>query len=160
MGPLPGAVGTADGRRLAYTDFGGDGAPLLALHGHFQDGRTFGRLAREVGPEWRVITLDQRGHGESDRAGDYGREGYVADAAAVLEHLGLGPAVVLGHALGGVTAYQLAARRPDLVRAVVVEDIGAVVDDDLSFVRDWPRRARTRAGFLAGVGSAAPHLEG
>ncbi|MCX4691978.1 alpha/beta hydrolase [Streptomyces sp. NBC_01408] len=160
MGPLPGVVVTEDGRRLAYTDFGGPGAPLLALHGHFQDGRTFERLAREVGPRWRVITLDQRGHGESDRAGEYTREGYVADAAAVLEQLGLGPAVVLGHGLGGVTAYQLAARRPDLVRAVVVEDIGAVVEGDLSFALGWPRRAGTRDGFLAGVGSSAPDLEG
>ncbi|MEJ8643650.1 alpha/beta fold hydrolase [Streptomyces sp. MS1.HAVA.3] len=117
-------------------------------------------MAREVGPAWRVIALDQRGHGESDRAGEYTRDGYVADAAAVLEHVGLGPAVVLGHSLGGVNAYQLAARRPELVRAVVVEDIGAVVDGDLSFAREWPRRAATRAGFLAGVGSAAPHLEG
>lgn len=61
----------------------------------------------------------------------------MADAAAVLEYVGLGPAVVVGHSLGGVDAYRLAARRPDLVRAVAVEDIGAVegigaVDDDLS----------------------------
>ncbi|WSQ03513.1 alpha/beta hydrolase [Streptomyces sp. NBC_01232] len=151
---------TPDGRRLAYTDFGGPGAPLLALHGHFQDGAGFGRLAQELGPAWRVIALDQRGHGRSDRAGEYTRDGYVADAAALLEQLGLGPAVVLGHSLGGVNAYQLAARRPDLVRAVVVEDIGAVVEGDLSFAREWPRRAGTRAAFLAGVGSAAPHLEG
>ncbi|MEU9109655.1 alpha/beta hydrolase [Streptomyces xanthophaeus] len=160
LGPLPGVAVTEDGRRLAYTDFGGPGAPLLALHGHFQDGRTFERLAREVGPQWRVITVDQRGHGESDRAGEYGRDGYVADAAAVLEHLGLGPAVVLGHGAGGVTAYQLAARRPDLVRALVVEDIGAVVEGDLSFARGWPRRAGTREGFLAGVGSSAPFVAG
>ncbi|KOU36608.1 hydrolase [Streptomyces sp. WM6373] len=149
-----------DGRRLAYTDFGGPGAPLLALHGHFGAGADFERLAREVGPAWRVIALDQRGQGDSDRAGEYTREGYVADAAALLEHVGLGPAVVLGHSLGGVNAYQLAARRPDLVRAVVVEDIGAAVDGDLSFARAWPRRATTRAGFLAGLGSSAPYLEG
>ncbi|MER6315124.1 alpha/beta hydrolase [Streptomyces sp. NPDC001581] len=160
LGPLRGVMRTEDGRRLVHTDFGGPGAPLLALHGHFQDGAVFEDLAREVGPAWRVIALDQRGHGESDRAGEYTREGYVADAAALLEHLGLGPVVVLGHSLGGVNAYQLAARRPELVRAVVVEDIGAVVDDDLSFARAWPRRAATREGFLAGVGSAAPHLEG
>ncbi|MFE1830650.1 alpha/beta fold hydrolase [Streptomyces yangpuensis] len=160
LGPLPGVMVTGDGRRLAYTDFGGPGAPLLALHGHFGAGADFERLAREVGPAWRVIALDQRGQGDSDRAAEYTREGYVADAAALLEHVGLGPAVVLGHSLGGVNAYQLAARRPDLVRAVVVEDIGAVVDGDLSFARAWPRRATTRAGLLAGVGSAAPYLEG
>lgn len=39
LGPLPGAMVTRDGRRLAYTDFGGPGAPLLALHGHFDEGR-------------------------------------------------------------------------------------------------------------------------
>ncbi|WP_327152755.1 alpha/beta hydrolase [Streptomyces yangpuensis] len=160
LGPLPGVMVTGDGRRLAYTDFGGPGAPLLALHGHFGAGADFERLAREVGPAWRVIALDQRGQGDSDRAAEYTREGYVADAAALLEHVGLGPAVVLGHSLGGVNAYQLAARRPDLVRAVVVEDIGAVVDGDLSFARAWPRRAATRAGVLAGVGSAARYLEG
>ncbi|MFF3679294.1 alpha/beta fold hydrolase [Streptomyces sp. NPDC002120] len=160
LGPLPGVMRAEDGRRLVYTDFGGPGAPLLALHGHFQDGPAFGDLAREVGPAWRVIALDQRGHGESDRAAEYTRDGYVADAAALLEHLGLGPAVVLGHSLGGVNAYQLAARRPELVRALVVEDIGAVVDGDLSFARAWPRRAATREGFLAGLGSSAPHLEG
>ena len=159
LGPMPGAVGTADGRRLAYRDFGGPGAPLLALHGHFQDGRTFERLAREVGPAWRVVTLDQRGHGESDRAAEYSPEGYAADAAAVLEHLGLGPAVVLGHGLGGVTAYRLAAARPELVRAVVVEDAGAVVEGDLSFALRWPRRAATRAAFLAGTGSSGAQLE-
>ncbi|MFD3543649.1 alpha/beta fold hydrolase [Streptomyces sp. NPDC058662] len=160
LGPLPGVVRAPDGRRLAYTDFGGPGAPLLALHAHFESGGSFERLAREVGPAWRVIALDQRGHGESDRAAEYTREGYVADGALVLEELGLGPAVVLGHALGGVNAYQLAARRPDLVRAVVVGDVGAVVEDDLSFARRWPARAGTRAGFLAGVGSAAASLGG
>ncbi|MEV7594681.1 alpha/beta fold hydrolase [Streptomyces sp. NPDC090085] len=160
LGPLPGVLVTGDGRRLAYTDFGGPGAPLLALHGHFGQGADFERLAREVGPRWRVITLDQRGHGDSDRAGEYTREGYVGDAAALLEHVGLGPAVVLGHSLGGVNAYQLAAWRPDLVRAVVVEDIGAVVDGDLTYARQWPGRAATREAFLAGVGSAAPYLEG
>ncbi|MET3988273.1 alpha/beta hydrolase [Streptomyces sp. PvR034] len=158
LGPLPGVVEVA-GRALRYTDFGGPGEPLLALHAHFMEGRTFAPLARELAPRWRLIALDQRGHGDSDRAPEYSREGYVADAAAVLEHLMLGPAVVLGHSLGGVNAYQLAARRPELVRAVVVEDVGAVVDDDLSFVREWPRRADGREELLAGLGSAAGFLE-
>lgn len=151
LGPLPGVVEVA-GRTLRYTDFGGPGEPLLALHAHFMEGRTFARLARELAPRWRVIALDQRGHGDSDRAPEYSREGYVADAAAVLDHLMPGPAVVLGHSLGGVNAFQLAARRPELVRAVVVEDIGAVVDDDLSFVLDWPRRAGSREELIAGLG--------
>ncbi|MFF5423529.1 MULTISPECIES: alpha/beta fold hydrolase [unclassified Streptomyces] len=149
---------TVAGRRLSFLDFGGPGRPLLALHGHFGEGRTFTRLARELGGAWRVIAPDQRGHGRSDRPADFSRTGYVEDAAAVLDHLGIGGAVVLGHSLGGVNAYQLAARSPALVDALIVEDIGAVVDDDLSFSLSWPRRAPTRADLLAALGPAADYL--
>jgi esterase len=114
------------GRHLAYHD-SDSGAPLLALHGHFSRGRTWARLAERVAPQWRVVAPDQRGHGLSSPAEDYDREGYVADAARVVEALDLAPAVVLGHSLGGVNAYQLAARRPELVRAVIVEDAPADV---------------------------------
>ncbi|MFD9069889.1 alpha/beta fold hydrolase [Streptomyces lasiicapitis] len=96
------------GRRLSCLDFGGQGQPLLALHGHFGEGSTFTRLARELGPDWRVIAPDQRGHGESERAEDFSRDGYVSDAAAVLDHFGVTDTMVLGHSLGGVNAYQLA----------------------------------------------------
>ncbi|MFF0595981.1 alpha/beta fold hydrolase [Streptomyces antibioticus] len=146
------------GRRLSYLDFGGPGRPLLALHGHFGEGRTFTRLARELGDSWRVIALDQRGHGHSDRPADFSRAGYVEDAAAVLDHLGIGGAVVLGHSLGGVNAYQLAARFPGLVDGLIVEDIGAEVDDDLSFCLSWPRRAPTHAGLLEGLGPSVRYL--
>ncbi|WP_333755273.1 alpha/beta fold hydrolase [Streptomyces sp. IBSBF 3352] len=86
---------------------------------------------------------DQRGHGFSDRGPDFSREGYIADATALLTHLGLERPVVLGHSLGGVNAYQFAARHPGLVRALVIEDIGTEIDDDLSFCLSWPHRAPT-----------------
>ncbi|MGW5481788.1 alpha/beta fold hydrolase [Streptomyces sp. NPDC004008] len=146
------------GCRLSFLDFGGPGRPLLALHGHFGEGRTFTRLARELGDSWRVIALDQRGHGYSDRPADLSRTGYVEDAATVLEHLGIDSAVVLGHSLGGVNAYQLAARHPGLVDALIVEDIGAEVDDDLSFSLPWPHRAPTRAELLEELGPSAKYL--
>ncbi|MFJ4342401.1 alpha/beta fold hydrolase [Streptomyces sp. NPDC088915] len=152
------AAVTVAGRHLSYLDFGGPGRPLLALHGHFGEGRTFTRLARELGDSWRVVAPDQRGHGHSDRPDDFSRAGYVEDAATVLEHLGIESAVVLGHSLGGVNAYQLAARHPGLVEALVVEDIGAVVDDDLSFGLSWPHRATTRAELLQLLGTSAVHL--
>ncbi|WP_426361902.1 alpha/beta fold hydrolase [Streptomyces sp. E-08] len=152
------AAFTVAGRRLSFLDFGGSGRPLLALHGHFGEGRTFAPLARELGDSWRIIALDQRGHGLSDRAPDFSRTGYVEDAAAVLEHLGIPGAVVLGHSLGGVNAYQLAARVPGLVDALIVEDIGAEVDGDLSFGLSWPRRTQTRAELLEQLGPSARHL--
>ncbi|GAB2589276.1 hypothetical protein GCM10027168_22720 [Streptomyces capparidis] len=155
--PVRGAF-RVGGRLLSYLDFGGPGRPLLALHGHFQEARTFTALAGELAPRWRVVALDQRGHGRSDRPEDFSRQGYVRDAAALLDHLGLGPAAVLGHSLGGVNAYQLAAWRPELVTALVVEDIGAVADDDLSFCLSWPRRAPTRAALVAGLGESVRYL--
>ncbi|MFG3343597.1 alpha/beta fold hydrolase [Streptomyces sp. NPDC048018] len=149
---------TVAGRLLSFLDFGGPGSPLLALHGHFGEGRTFARLARELGRSWRIIAPDQRGHGFSDRSSEFSRTGYVEDAAAVLAHLGIRGAAVLGHSLGGVNAYQLAARFPGLVDALIVEDIGAEVDGDVSFALSWPHRAPTRAELLEGLGSSASHL--
>ncbi|MFF8699551.1 alpha/beta fold hydrolase [Streptomyces albidoflavus] len=149
---------TVDGRRLSYLDFGGPGRPLIALHGHFGEARTFARLAGALAPDWRVVALDQRGHGLSDPGPDYSRAGYVGDAAALVAHLGLDRPVVLGHSLGGVNAYQLAARRPELVSALVIEDIGAEVRDDLSFCLGWPRRAPTWAALAAGLGKSLPYL--
>ncbi|WP_409240367.1 alpha/beta fold hydrolase [Streptomyces sp. PA5.6] len=151
---------TVAGRRLSFLDFGGPGRPLLALHGHFGDGRTFAHLAWELRDSWQIIALDQRGHGLSDRSSDFSRTGYVEDAAAVLEHLGFHGAAVLGHSLGGVNAYQLAAWFPALVDALIVEDIGAEVDGDLSFSLSWPHRAPTRAELLEELGASAKYLIG
>lgn len=134
---------TIGSRRIAYRDYGGVGPNLLALHGTFSRGATFDPLAAAFAGTCRVVTIDQRGHGLSDRAPHYSRAGYVADAAAVIEQLGLAPAIVVGHSLGGINAFQLAARRPDLVRALVIEDIGAVVSADFSFLASWPRRFPT-----------------
>ncbi|WP_030559720.1 alpha/beta fold hydrolase [Streptomyces aureocirculatus] len=146
------------GRRLSCLDFGGQGRPLLALHGHFDDGWTFAALARDLAPDWRVLALDQRGHGHSERTADYSREGYVSDAAAVLAHFGVTDAVVLGHSLGGINAYQLAARHPQLVRALVVVEIGAEVHGDLSFCLGWPDRASTREALEDALGDSAYYL--
>lgn len=149
----------AGGRRLSYLDFGGLGRPLLALHGHYNEASTFAPLAAALAPQWRVIALDQRGHGESDRAHSYERYEYVADVAAFHRHLEVGPVAVLGHSLGGVNAYQFAARFPDMVSKLIVEDVGAVVDCDWSFTTRLPGVAPSREVLAAALGAAAPYLE-
>ncbi|MFI5805959.1 alpha/beta fold hydrolase [Streptomyces sp. NPDC051561] len=147
-------------RRLSYLDFGGPGRPLLALHGHYSEAVVFAPLAAALAPLWRVIALDQRGHGESDRAHSYEREEYVADAAAFHREVATGPVAVLGHSLGGVNAYQFAARHPDKVDALIVEDIGAVVDCDWSFTTRLPGSAPSPEALSAALGTVAPYLEG
>ena len=148
-----------EGRKLSYLDFGGAGSALIVLHGHFSEGADFGPLAERLGSRWRVLALDQRGHGESDRAVDYERSGYVSDIAAFLDHLGLAQVALLGHSLGGVNAYQFAARHPDRVTALIVEDIGAVCDIDLTFAKNLPDRVATRDELMGKLGRAAPYLE-
>jgi esterase len=115
------------GRMLSWVDFGGVGPTVLVLHGSFGRGAVFAPVADRLQGAARVVALDQRGHGLSDHGGPYTRAEFVADAAAVIHRLGSDPVVVLGHSLGGITAYQLAARHPELVRALIVEDVGAVM---------------------------------
>ncbi|MFD9411335.1 alpha/beta fold hydrolase [Streptomyces sp. NPDC059989] len=112
-----------DDRTLSYLDFGGTGRPLLALHGGMSEGLAFTGLAEHLGDAWRIIAPDQRGHGDSDRAAEYSREGYVADAVALLDHLGIeAPVAVLGYSLGGLNAYHLAAAHPHRVAALINVD--------------------------------------
>ncbi|SHF64960.1 alpha/beta fold hydrolase [Streptoalloteichus hindustanus] len=144
-----------EGHQLAYVDTGGSGRPVLALHGAYGRGRVFLGLAERLGPDYRVIAVDQRGHGRSDHPADYGREGFLRDAASVIEQLGLAPAVVLGHSLGGINAYQLAARRPELVSAAVVVDIGAEISvPQDTEILGLPRHFPTLAALLAAIGQA------
>jgi esterase len=99
-----------------------DGPPVVLLHGISSCSGTYDFLIPEL-PGHRIHRLDFRGHGRSDRAaGHYRIADYVSDATTVLEQLVGGPAVVIGHSLGGVTAAQLAQVRPDLVTAVLLED--------------------------------------
>jgi len=132
-----------NGIHLSYLEFGGSGTPLLALHGHFGCARMFAGLADSLHQEWRIIALDQRGHGWSDKPTDYSRGAYIKDLRKVIETLELAPVVLLGHSLGGLNAYQLAAQRPDLVRAMIVEDMGAKTNEIPIFMPDWPVRFDT-----------------
>lgn len=99
-----------------------DAPPVLLLHGITMSTATWDFLVPELRGQ-RVFRLDFRGHGDSDRAdGTYTFGSYVTDAVAAIEQ-GVGqPCVVVGHSLGGVTAAGLAQQRPDLVKALVLED--------------------------------------
>ncbi len=105
-----------------------DAPPLLLLHGILGCAETWDWIVPRVVDRFRVLRLDFRGHGDSDRApGQYGLPGYVSDAVAVCEQVAGAPVVVIGHSLGGATAAGLAQTRPDLVRGAVLED--APLDD-------------------------------
>jgi esterase len=150
-----------DGLRLSYLDPRGDGKVMIALHAHWMEGRTYVPLMEALTPEWRVIALDQRGHGYSDHASSYTRADYLGDIEAFFTHLRLRSAVVLlGNSLGGVNAYQFAARLPNRVRALIVEDIGVVMSYDISFALPWAGYFDTRDALSGRIGSRLlPYLQ-
>jgi pimeloyl-ACP methyl ester carboxylesterase len=139
-----------DGARLAGLDFGGAGPPVLLLHGLAGYAGEWAETAGWLTGRARVVALDARGHGGSERfPADVSRAAHVADAAFAVQRLRLGPAVVVGQSLGGLTALLLAAERPDLVRGVVVAEAGpggggdpeaheANVAEVTSSLRRWP----------------------
>jgi pimeloyl-ACP methyl ester carboxylesterase len=89
--------------------------------------RTWWSVSRWLVDRGRVLGLDARGHGRSQAGGPWTTERMALDAAEVLAPLG--PGVVVGHSMGGLHGLVLAARRPDLVRALVVEDMAVDLRD-------------------------------
>jgi pimeloyl-ACP methyl ester carboxylesterase len=149
-----------EGLTLSYLDAEGDGQPLIALHAHWLEAVSFVPLAKALAPDWRVIALDQRGHGYSNHAATYTRDDYLADLSAFLKHLYLDNAVFLGNSLGGVNAYQFAARHSEQVRALIIEDIGVEIADDTSFALVWGGMFKTREDLAQCVGPRfIPYLQ-
>ncbi|MEU5694468.1 alpha/beta hydrolase [Actinosynnema sp. NPDC020468] len=104
---------------VMWHDAHGDGDPIVLLHGGFSDSREFtGSLDRLP---FRVHVLDRRGHGRTpDVPGPVTGADLADDVVAFLEEVVGGPAHLLGYSAGGVVALDVAARRPDLVRRLVV----------------------------------------
>jgi pimeloyl-ACP methyl ester carboxylesterase len=106
--------------RLRYF-VGGDGPPLVLVHGFAGAATNFAALAPLLAERHRLLIPDLPGHGGSSALAAAPNLGGFADrVAAVIEQEGAVPADVVGHSMGGVVALRLAARRPELVRAVVL----------------------------------------
>jgi pimeloyl-ACP methyl ester carboxylesterase len=100
-----------------------DGPVVVFLHGVSGSRATYGWMPAQITGGRRVVRLDLRGHGASAHApGTYLIDRYGADVVAVLERVAGRPAVLVGHSLGGVAAWWVAQRRPDLVAAAFLED--------------------------------------
>jgi pimeloyl-ACP methyl ester carboxylesterase len=116
--------------RLFYTDEG-DGAPaLLLVHGYTADSHDWSWQIPHFLPTHRVVAVDLRGHGRSSApSGGYTTEQFAADLADLLDLLGIGQVVAMGHSMGGSVVSALAAGHPDRVSGVVAVDPAYLLPD-------------------------------
>ncbi len=155
--PIAGTVALGD-LDVHYLDWGGTGAPMLALHGLASSGHWYRRIAPHLVGRYRVVAPDQRGHGETTQAPTgYDWQTLAEDAVRLLDHFGIERASVLGHSWGGHVSSNLAMRFPDRVSRLVMID-GGFQDGTLLPNPTWeafrqrlaPRLvAGTRAEYLA-----------
>lgn len=114
-----------DGLRFHYLDYGNEGAsPLLLLHGITGSARAWDSVAPALLEHFHAVALDQRGHGESDWADDYAPARMAEDIAAFVAAQGWPSVSVVGHSMGGILSWMYAARHPDRVTRLVIEDFG------------------------------------
>jgi pimeloyl-ACP methyl ester carboxylesterase len=115
------------GVNLHYLEWGSvENSPLLLIHGGSAHAHWWDHIAAVLAQEYRVIALDSRGHGDSDRANppSYEISDYVEDIAALVAQLQLTSCVLIGHSLGGLIAMTYAIRHGETLSTLVIVDIG------------------------------------
>jgi pimeloyl-ACP methyl ester carboxylesterase len=165
---------SGDGLRLHARDYaapGADAGTLLCMHGLSRNAADFEPLAERYGDRWRLVVPEQRGRGRSAHDPDPSRYQvgtYVRDTLTLVDELRLERPVAVGTSMGGLMTAFLAAARPGLFRAAVINDIGPVVEaTGLARIRSYVGRSapvRTWAEAVAQVraanGDAFPDLDG
>lgn len=109
--------------RLALRELGGEGPPLVILHGLYGSSRNWTTAGRRFAERYQVLALDLRNHGDSPHAPDMSYSMLAADVGETLDDLGLGRVSLLGHSLGGKTAMRFACDAPERVTHLLVADI-------------------------------------
>jgi pimeloyl-ACP methyl ester carboxylesterase len=126
----------SNGVKIHYTDEG-QGEPVLLIHGFAADIITnwgLPGIRKALAREYRVIAIDNRGHGKSGKPHDaakYGME-MVEDAVRLLDHLKIKKAHVIGYSMGGIITLKLAATHPERLRSVTIGGAGWMKEADLS----------------------------
>jgi len=138
---------TDDGR-LAYRD-AGTGDPVILLHGGLLDHRMWDEQIPVLESRYRVVAPDTRGHGASANASRPFRP--ADDLAALLFHLGIGPAIVVGLSMGAGIAVDTALEYPHVVRALVVSGAGT---SEPEFTDPWTLKVLSDMASSIAAGDA------
>lgn len=145
------------GLTFHYVMWGHESAPpLVLLHGLTSHARSWDALGRELSASRRVIALDQRGHGDSDRApdGDYRVATMAGDVVGIVDALGLGRFELLGLSMGGRVGIAYAGSHVARVERLCIVDIGPEID-----VTGMERIRRMMAASPERIGSEEEAVE-
>ncbi len=143
-GPMPGEPRDAtyaqvNGTRVRYVDSGGTGTPVVLLHGFASALETWNPVRPALEKKHRVIALDLKGFGWTDRPpGDYSPLAQAKLVAGLLEQRGVRRAAVVGHSWGSSVALMLAMQRPQMVSRVALYDAW-VYEEQLPTTFHWAR---------------------
>src|SRR5215467_4097961 len=116
--------------RFHYLDWGGNGHPVLFLHGGGLNAHTWDVVALMLHKRFRCVALDQRGHGDSEwsAARDYGVDTQVGDIEGFIELLRLETPLLVGQSMGGLNAFACAIRHSERIKGLVVVDVGPEIN--------------------------------
>jgi 3-oxoadipate enol-lactonase len=124
------AFAPINGQRIRFDDTGGDGMPVVLAHGFLMDREMFAPQVQALSPEFRVITWDERGFGETEFDGKpFSYWDSAKDCLALLDHLGIHRAVIGGMSQGGFLSLRAALLSPERVRALVLIDTQSGTED-------------------------------
>jgi esterase len=144
---------------LHYAEWGDAASPpMVLLHGFMAHARTWDLFAADLARDYRVLAVDQRGHGDSSPApdGKYGTEYYVGDFERFVDAVGLRTFVLVGMSMGGRNSMVYASRHPEQVERLVIVDIAPEAPPPFSPRADAPKdpgvfdRPEQVADFLRG----------
>jgi pimeloyl-ACP methyl ester carboxylesterase len=130
MEPTSHRIKGAHGLELHLLEWSTEGVPLVLLHGLGNEAHLWDDFVPSVVPHYRVLALDQRGHGDSDWDPEarYDAESMTDDLEAVLEALEIDRFVLVGFSMGGRVSMTFAGRHPERLAGLVIADIGPEVD--------------------------------
>lgn len=122
-------VTLSTGATVGVTDSGGDGPAIVFSHGLLMTHAMFDPQVAALGADYRVITWDERGHGEAEHEGKWTYWDSAADVLALMDHFGLESAVLAGMSQGGFLSLRAALLAPERVEALVLIDTQAGTED-------------------------------
>jgi len=125
------AFASVNGQELFYQDSGGDGYPIVMMHGFLMDHSLFDPQVAVLAPTYRCIRFDARAFGQTKWDGkSFNLYDTASDCVGLMDHLGIRHAIIAGMSQGGYAGLRMALKYPERIKGLVLMSTSCVVDDE------------------------------